>query len=48
MGRKVEVRTHAEAVRGALIDVDFEQVTLDGGRKVPLGAVVALREASSE
>lgn len=48
MGRKVEVRTHAEAVRGALIDVDFEQVTLEGGRKVPLGAVVALREASSE
>ena len=48
MGRKVEVRTHAEAVRGALIDVDFEQVTLEGGRKVPLGAVVALREAASE
>lgn len=48
LGRRVEVRIHAGSVHGTLIDVDFEQVTLDGARRVPLGAVVALREAYSE
>lgn len=48
LGRNVEVRTHTGSVRGALIDLDFEQVTLDGGRRVPLGSLVGLREAESE
>lgn len=48
MGRTVEVRTHSGMSRGRLLDVDFEDLTLDDGRSVPLGAVVALREALSE
>ena len=48
MGRIVQVQTHAERVRGALVDVDFENVTLDTGRRIALGSVVSLREADSE
>lgn len=48
VGRTVEARTHAESVRGTLVDVDFECITMAGGRRVPLGALVALREAGSE